>query len=110
MTTAVARRRNAAGLGKISTTSARRLISLLSRSIGLFDHIFCQCAFGNAVNASTSVLAWLIMSATFGKLPANVSATRSHWAATSVGSVWAKIVLTAAVTAGACLAATAVCR
>src|SRR5258705_13116752 len=33
MTTAVARRRNAAGLGKISTTSARRLISLLSRSI-----------------------------------------------------------------------------
>ena len=37
MTTAVARRRNAAGLGKISTTSARRLISLLSRSMGLFD-------------------------------------------------------------------------
>src|SRR5260370_35757980 len=33
MTTAVARRRNAAGLGKISTTSALRLISLLSRSI-----------------------------------------------------------------------------
>jgi hypothetical protein len=32
MTTAVARRRNAAGLGKISTTSARRLISLFKRS------------------------------------------------------------------------------
>ena len=44
MTTAVARRKNAAGLGNISTTSARRLISLLSRSIvicslpgGVFD-------------------------------------------------------------------------
>src|SRR5262245_22286046 len=110
MTTAVASRRNAAGLGKISTTSARRLISLLSRSIGLFDQIFCQCAFGNAVNASTSVLASLIMAATFGNDAASVSATLSHWAATSSGSVWAKIVLTAAVTAGACLAETAVCR
>ena len=46
MTTAVARRRNAAGLGKISTTSARDLISLFKRSMGLFDEIFCQCAFG----------------------------------------------------------------
>jgi hypothetical protein len=62
------------------------------------------------VNASTSVLASPIMVATFGKLAARVSATRSHWAATLTGSVWAKIVLTAAVTAGACLAATAVCR
>lgn len=54
------------GLGKISTTSARRLISLLSRSIGLFAQIFCQCAFGNAVNANTSVLASAIMVASFG--------------------------------------------
>jgi len=46
MTTAVAKRRNDAGFGKISTTSARRLISLFSRSIGLFDQVFCQCAFG----------------------------------------------------------------
>lgn len=52
MTTAVARRRNAAGLGKISTTSARRLISLLSRSIGLFDQIFCQCARGRSSTSS----------------------------------------------------------
>ncbi len=44
MTTAVASRKNAAGLGKISTTSARRLISLFNRSMGLFDQIFCQCA------------------------------------------------------------------
>src|SRR5829696_2875017 len=110
MTTAVARRRNAAGLGKISTTSARRLISLFNRSMGLFDQIFCQWALGNAVNASTSVLASASMVATFGNDPAKVSATRSHWAATSTGSVWAKIVLTAAVTAGACLADTAVCR
>ena len=56
------------------------------------------------------VLASPIIAATLGKLPARVSATRSHWAATSTGSVWAKIVLTAAVTAGACLAETAVCR
>jgi len=62
------------------------------------------------VNASTSVFASFIIAATFGKLPARVSATRSHCAATSAGSVCAKMVLTAAVTAGACLAATAVCR
>ena len=37
MTTAVARRRNAAGLGKISTTSARRLISLFNRSIVIWS-------------------------------------------------------------------------
>jgi len=30
---------------------------LLVESFGLFDQIFCQCAFGNAVNARTSVLA-----------------------------------------------------
>src|SRR5690606_14618529 len=105
MTTAVARRRNASGLGKISTTSARRLISLLSRSMGLLDQIFCQWVWGKAVKASTSVLASSIIAATFGKLPERVSATWSHWAATSAGSVWAKIVLTAAVTAGACLVA-----
>ena len=29
---------------------------LLVESFGLFDQIFCQCAFGNAVNARTSVL------------------------------------------------------
>jgi DNA-binding CsgD family transcriptional regulator len=57
MTTAVVRCRNAAGSGKISTTSARRLISLFSRSMGLLDQVFCQCAFGNAVNARTAVLA-----------------------------------------------------
>ncbi|AKS33830.1 hypothetical protein AFA91_20255 [Mycolicibacterium goodii] len=76
----------------------------------MFDQIFCQCAFGNAVKASTSVFASPIIVATFGKLAAKVSVTRSHWADTSAGSVWAKMVLTAAVTAGACLADTAVCR
>src|SRR5260370_10335034 len=100
MTTAVARRRNAAGLGKISTTSARRLISLLSRSMGLFDQIFCQCALGNAVNARTSVLASAIIVATFGNEAARVSATPSHWGATSGRSVGANIVLPAAVTPG----------
>lgn len=46
MTTAVANLRNAAGLGKTSTTPAPRSISLLSRSIGLFDPIFCQWGLG----------------------------------------------------------------
>jgi hypothetical protein len=47
----------------------------------------CPRERGNAVNASTSALAWFIMVATFGKLPARESATVSHWAATSSGSV-----------------------
>lgn len=40
MTTVDASRRNDAGLRKISTPSTRRLISSLSRSMGLFDHSF----------------------------------------------------------------------
>ncbi len=47
----------AAGLGKIPTTRARRLISLLTRSRGLVDQILVQCDRGNAVKASTSALA-----------------------------------------------------
>ena len=38
MTTAVANRRNAAGFGKISTTSARRLISLFNLSVNRLSH------------------------------------------------------------------------
>lgn len=47
--------------------------------MGSFDQILCQCVSGNAVNASTSVLA--------------------------PPRVWAKIVLTPRATAGACLVA-----
>ena len=51
------RRMAAAWLGKIPTTRERRLISLLIRSRGLVDQIFCQCARGNAAKANTSALA-----------------------------------------------------
>lgn len=82
--------------------SARRLISLFRCSIGLLDQIFCQCPCGNAVDASTSVLASRIMAVTLGNDSAKVAVIWSHCSATSSGSVWAKIVVTAAVTAGAC--------
>ena len=36
------RRSTAGSLGKIPTTLVRRLISLLTRSRGLVDQIFCQ--------------------------------------------------------------------
>ena len=42
------------GLGKIWTTSVRRLSSRLSRSIGLLDQILDQCAGGNFAYASRS--------------------------------------------------------
>ena len=54
--TAPARRSRASGLGKTPTTSVRRLTSLLSRSSGLVDQIFFQCATGKAVKASRSSL------------------------------------------------------
>ena len=41
------RRIAAASLGKMPTTLERRLISLLSRSSGLFDQILRQCSRGN---------------------------------------------------------------
>ena len=41
-------------LGKISTTSVRRLFSRLSRSIGLFNQILGQCTGGNVVWARRS--------------------------------------------------------
>ena len=44
ISTAPARRSSAAGLGKTPTTSVRRLISRLTRSSGLVDQIFLQCA------------------------------------------------------------------
>lgn len=43
-----------ARLGKIPTTSVRRRISWLRRSVGLFDHTFIHTAFGVQVNARIS--------------------------------------------------------
>src|SRR5690606_9955266 len=61
-----ARRSRAAGLGKVPTTSVRRLISLFNRSKGFVDQICCQCAEGNAVNESSSSRASSSISATAG--------------------------------------------
>lgn len=44
----------AVSLGKMPTTSVRRLISLFSRSKGLIDQILRQCPIGKAVKAVTS--------------------------------------------------------
>src|SRR6266480_3287454 len=51
------RRTTAAVLGKMPTTSVRRLTSLFNRSSGLFDQIWRQCAAGNVRYASTSASA-----------------------------------------------------
>src|SRR6476661_3505326 len=64
------RRMTAAGLGKIPTTRDRRLISLLIRSSGLVDQVFCQWALGKVVNASTSGLASSISGPIFGNVVA----------------------------------------
>src|SRR3954452_20454284 len=96
--TAPTRRITAASLGKIPTTRARRLISLLTRSSGLVDQIFDQWARGNAVNARTSALAWSISGPIFGKDLVSWSRTSSQVAATVVASGWAKMVRNTAAT------------
>ena len=52
--TAPTRRRTAGRLGKMPTTSVRRLISLLRRSRGLLDQIFFQWATGKLEKARIS--------------------------------------------------------
>src|SRR3954449_8854040 len=96
--TAPTRRITAASLGKIPTTRARRLISLLTRSSGLVDQIFDQWARGNAVNARTSALAWSISGPILGKDLVSWSRTSSQVAATVVASGWAKMVRNTAAT------------
>src|SRR5215470_15682251 len=58
MRTAVARRSRAWGLGKMPTTSVRRLSSRLSRSSGLLDQSLRQWASGKSAKAVRSALAW----------------------------------------------------
>jgi hypothetical protein len=55
------RRRRARGIHQSNTG-----ISLLIRSSGFVDQIFCQCDRGNAVKASTSVLAPSMSGPIFG--------------------------------------------
>ena len=92
----------AASLGKMPTTRARRLISLLTRSSGLVDHTFGQWLRGNAVKASTSVLASSIRGPILGKAVASWSRTVSQVAATVAASGWAKIVRNTAATMSLC--------
>src|SRR3954452_2160254 len=96
--TAPTRRITAASLGKIPTTRARRLISLLTRASGLVEQIFDQCARGNAVNATTSALAWCITGPILGNDWGSWSRTSSQVAATVVASGWAKMVRNTAAT------------
>jgi hypothetical protein len=63
----------AARSGKIPTTSVRRRISRFSRSEGLFDQIWRQTSFGNAVKASRSARAASRCSATAGSLSVRAS-------------------------------------
>lgn len=85
-------RMTAASFGKMPTTWERRLISRLSRSSGLVDQIFLQCALGKALNARTSAFASSISGPTFGNRPAIWSRTCSQVVAIWSGSGWAKMV------------------
>src|SRR3954453_21258634 len=96
--TAPTRRITAASLGKMPTTRALRLISLLTRSSGLVDQVFDQWARGNAVNARTSAFASSISGPIFGKDLVSWSRTSSQVAATVVASGWAKMVRNTAAT------------
>ncbi len=88
--TAPTRRTTAASLGKTPTTRDRRLISLFSRSRGLVDQTFDQCALGKPVKASTSVLASSISGPILGKRSVSWSRTASQVLATVVASGWAR--------------------
>src|SRR3954453_5033626 len=96
--TAPTRRMTLASLGKMPTTRALRLISLLTRSSGLVDQVFDQCARGNAVNARTSAFASSISGPILGKDLVSWSRTSSQVAATVVASGWAKMVRNTAAT------------
>ncbi|CFE40223.1 Uncharacterised protein [Mycobacterium tuberculosis] len=68
------------------------MISLLMRSNGLVDQIFCQCALGNAVNANTSALASSISGPILGNDAARRSRTPSQVACTASASGAEKII------------------
>src|SRR5919199_1388671 len=80
------------------TTSVRRLISLLSRSNGLFDQICRQCSGGNARYASTSASASSSKAARRGKRLRKLSATRRHCSRAAAASGWTNTVRIVAAT------------
>ena len=73
-------------VGEDPTTRERRLISLLMRSSGFVDQILSQCARGNPVKASTSVLVVSISGPVLGKLAASWSRTCSQAVSTDPAS------------------------
>ena len=74
--------------GKMPTTSVRRRISRLSRSLGLFDQICRHTSLGNAVKARMSARAVSRCSAAAGSLLASASTIRSNWSLTASASGW----------------------
>jgi hypothetical protein len=79
-------------LGKIPTTSVRRLISRFNRSCGLVDQICHQHSRGNAMNFEQVSRAWARCAAALGSLVSSAVTIRSNWAATSTASSWSKMV------------------
>src|SRR6478735_3191658 len=95
----------ASSLGKMPTTSVRRLISPFTRSIGFVECSFGRCAAGKLMYARTSLSASSINSASFLTLGRSWSATCRHWALAASASSWAKAVpMKAATTRPALLA------
>src|SRR5215471_9950617 len=82
----------AASLGKMPTTSARRLTSLLSRSSGLVLCNLLRCGSGKSRYDSTSVSLSSINAASFGHFDRNWSATRRSiwlaWARSGCKKAW----------------------
>src|SRR5215472_9882990 len=82
----------AASLGKMPTTSARRLTSLLSRSSGLVLCNLRRCGSGKSRYDSTSVSLSSINAASFGDFDRNWSATRRSiwlaWARSGCKKAW----------------------
>lgn len=82
----------ATGLEKSWTTSAPRLISRFSRSSGLVDQIFFQCADGKSANALMSVAASNNIFLTCENYRSSMSATTSSWVRTCSSVACAKMV------------------
>ena len=95
--TAPTRRVIEARSGKMPTTSVRRRISRLSRSL---DQIWRQISLGKAVNARMSARAPSRCWATWGSLPVRASTTRSNWACTASASGWSYTECSSALTHG----------
>jgi len=84
--------------GKIWTTSERRLVSRLTRSMGLSDQILCQCPPGMAANAVGSGSLASSVAAIWGNRPDNAVVTWSCVAVTASGVSGANTVEMSALT------------